>query len=84
MAEVQKPITILMDEFKEKFIDLLNNANLPAWVVLYLLDPLIKQLQEFDQNQRVQEREEYQKALEKENQKIQKGIEALREEKTEG
>lgn len=81
---IEKPTTMLMDEFKEKFIDLLNNANLPAWVVLYLLDPFIKQLQEFDQNQRVQEQEEYQKALEKENQKIQKGIEALEKEKTEG
>lgn len=80
---IEKPTTILMDEFKEKFIDLLNNSKLPAWVVLYLLDPFIKQLQEFDQNSRVQEREEYQKALEKENQKIQEGIEALREEKTE-
>lgn len=80
---IEKPTTILMDEFKEKFIDLLNNAKLPAWVVLYLLDPFIKQLQEFDQNSRAQEREEYQKALEKENQKIEKGIEALREEKTE-
>lgn len=80
---IEKPTTMLMDEFKEKFIELLNNSKLPAWVVLYLLDPLIKQLQEFDQNQRVQEREEYQKALEEENQKIEKGIEALREEKTE-
>jgi hypothetical protein len=42
MDKIQKPTTVLMDEFKEKFIDLLNNAELPAWVVLYLLDPFIK------------------------------------------
>lgn len=76
---IEKPTTMLMDEFKEKFIDLLNSSKLPAWVVLYLLEPFIKQLQEFDQNQRAQEREEYQKALEEENQKIQKGMEALKE-----
>lgn len=80
---IEKPTTVLMDEFKEKFIELLNGSKLPAWVVLYLLDPFIKQLQDFDQNQRVQEREEYQKALEKENQKIEKGIEILGKEKTE-
>lgn len=74
---IEKPTTMLMDEFKEKFIELLNNSKLPAWVVLYLLDPFIKQLQELDQAVKVQEREEYQKALEEENQKIQKGIESL-------
>lgn len=59
MAEIQKPITMLMDEFKEKFLDLINNAQLPAWVILYILDPFIKQLQEFDQTNRIQDREEY-------------------------
>jgi hypothetical protein len=39
---IEKPTTMLMDEFKEKFIELLNNSKLPAWVVLYLLDPFIK------------------------------------------
>lgn len=63
MDKIQKPTTMLMDEFKEKFIDLLNNSGLPAWVVLYLLDPFIKQLQEFDQMSRAEEKEKYQHAL---------------------
>lgn len=74
MAEVQKPITIQMDEFKENFLELLNSAQLPAWILLYLLDPFIKQLQQFDEASRAQDKEKYEQDL-KENQ--------MNEEKTE-
>lgn len=67
MNEPQKPISMLMDEFKEKFVDLLNNAKLPAWVLLYLLDPFIKQLQQFDELSKQQDKEAYTKSLEKED-----------------
>ena len=63
MSNVQKPITILMDEFKEKFIDLLNNSQLPAWVLLYLIDPFVKQLQQFDEASRAQDKETYEQSL---------------------
>lgn len=81
---VQKPTTMLMDEFKQNFIELMNNSQLPAWVLIYLMEPFMAQLRQFDEAARVKEREEYQKALEEENQKIRKGIEALGEKKTEG
>ena len=67
MTEPQKPITMLMDDFKEKFVDLLNNAQLPAWVLLYLLDPFIKQLQQFDEAAKAQDKQAYEQALEKED-----------------
>jgi len=41
MAEIQKPTTMLMDEFKEKFVELLNNSQLPAWVLIYLIEPYV-------------------------------------------
>ena len=63
MNEVQKPITMLMDEFKSKFIDLLNNSQLPAWILLYILDPYIKQLQQFDEAAKEQDRQAYEEAL---------------------
>lgn len=59
----EKPVTMLMDEFKEKFIDLLNNSKLPAWVLLYLLDPFVKQLQQFDEASRANDKEKYEQAL---------------------
>lgn len=66
MAEIQKPTTMLIDEFKEKFIQLLNDAQLPAWVVLYVLEPFIKQLQEFDATARIRDKEEYENQLKQE------------------
>lgn len=65
MSEIQKPTTMLMDEFKEKFVDLLNNSQLPAWVLLYLLDPFIKQLEELTIQVQEQEKQEYQMQLSK-------------------
>lgn len=62
----QKPITMLMDEFKENFTHLLNESKLPAWVLLYLLDPFVKQLQMFDQAAREQDKENYENALKEE------------------
>lgn len=66
MTEPQKPITILMDEFKEKFVDLLNNAKLPAWVLLYLIDPFVKQLQQFDEAARQQDKAEWDRSQQEE------------------
>ena len=62
----QKPITMLMDEFKENLTNLLNESKLPAWVLLYLLDPFVKQLQMFDQAAREQDKENYENALKEE------------------
>ena len=63
---VEKPTTMLMDEFKEGLMKLLNEAKLPAWVLLYLIDPFVKQLQMFDEQARQQDRDEYERALKEE------------------
>ncbi len=65
MAE--KPITMRIDEFREKFVEIMNNANLPAWILLYVIEPYIKQLQVFDEAARAKDREDYETALKEEN-----------------
>lgn len=62
----QKPITMIMDEFKANFVDLLNNANMPAWLVLQIISPFMDQLKQLDEANRDQERQDYFKALEEE------------------
>jgi len=47
-------MTVAMDEFKESFIKLINDAELPAWVLIYLIEPVLKELQEIDSNNREQ------------------------------
>lgn len=63
MSKPQKPVTMLMDEFKERFAELLNEAQLPAWILLYLLDPFVKQLQQFDAASRAEDKERYEQSL---------------------
>lgn len=63
---IQKPMTVAMDEFKESFIKLINDAELPAWVLIYLIEPVLKELQEIDSNNREQNFTQYMKELEKE------------------
>lgn len=63
MDKPTKPVTMLMDEFKESFIDLLNDSKLPAWILLYILDPFVKQLQQFDTASRENDKEEYERQL---------------------
>ncbi len=63
MAEIQKPTTMLMDEFKEKFVELLNNSQLPAWVLIYLIEPYVQELKQVEQRVKIEEREEYEKTL---------------------
>lgn len=62
---IQKPMTVAMDEFKESFIKLINDAELPAWVLIYLIEPILKELQEIDSNNREQNFTQYMKELEK-------------------
>lgn len=66
MADVQKPTTMLMDEFKEKFIQLLNEAQLPAWVLLYLIEPYIEQLRQVKEAVEEEEKRNYEAALKEE------------------
>lgn len=66
MADVQKPTTMLMEEFKEKFIQLLNESQLPAWVVLYLIEPYVEQLKQMKEAVEEEEKRNYEAALKEE------------------
>ena len=63
---VEKPTTMVMDEFKDKFVELLNSTPLPAWVMIYILEPYMNQLRQLDELNRAEDKERYQKAIEEE------------------
>ncbi len=63
MADVQKPTTMLMEEFKEKFVQLLNESQLPAWVLLYLIEPYVEQLRQMKEVVEEEEKKNYEAAL---------------------
>ena len=66
MADIQKPTTMLMEEFKEKFVQLLNESQLPAWVVLYLIEPYVEQLKQMKEAVEEEEKRNYEAALKEE------------------
>ena len=63
MADVQKPTTMLMEEFKEKFVQLLNESQLPAWVLLYLIEPYVEQLRQMKEAVEEEEKKKYEAAI---------------------
>ena len=63
MADVEKPTTMLMEEFKEKFVQLLNEAQLPAWVLLYLIEPYVEQLRQMKEAVEEEEKRNYEAAI---------------------
>lgn len=66
MADVQKPTTMLMEEFKEKFVQLLNESQLPAWVLLYLIEPYVEQLRQMKEAVEEEEKRNYEAASKEE------------------
>ncbi len=54
---------MLMEEFKEKFVQLLNESQLPAWVLLYLIEPYVEQLRQMKEVVEEEEKKNYEAAL---------------------
>lgn len=56
---MDKPITVIISEFKENFANLLNDAQLPAWLLLILMEPFINQLKQLSTMQEEEDRRRY-------------------------
>ena len=46
MSNIKKPTTVAMSDFKESFIQLLKGSELPAWVLLYIIEPYVTELRQ--------------------------------------
>ena len=60
---VQKPLTVLRDEFLEKLLYLCNNAGLPYFVIEGLLKDMITDVHAASIQQQKMERESYERAV---------------------
>ena len=63
MSNIKKPTTVAMSDFKESLIQLLRGSELPAWVLLYIIEPYVAELRQVSKQVQVKEREEYEAAL---------------------
>lgn len=48
---MEKPFTLKVQEIEEEIVKILNNSNLPAYVLKTVLQNLFNQLQELDNNE---------------------------------
>ena len=69
---MQKPITVMVQEFREEIVSVINNSGLPWWKVKDELEFLIlPQVKQCAIQEEQAERQEWQKAVEeKEKQKL--------------
>ncbi len=63
---MNKPITILIEEYKKNLTDLINNSELPAWLIILLTDPLMDQVRSLADKQAKEDKENYELSLTKE------------------
>lgn len=63
---MNKPITILIEEYKKNLTDLINNSELPAWLIILLTDPLMDQVRSLADKQAREDKENYELSLTKE------------------
>lgn len=63
---MNKPITILIEEYKKNLTDLINNSELPAWLIILLTDPLMDQVKSLADKQAREDKQNYELSLTKE------------------
>lgn len=63
---MNKPITILIEEYKKNLTDLINNSELPAWLIVLLTDPLMDQVKSLADKQAREDKQNYELSLTKE------------------
>lgn len=65
MNTIQKPLTVLRDEFLNSIMDLCNNAGLPYFVIEGMLKDIIADVHTASIRQQQSERAAYERALAK-------------------
>lgn len=63
---MDKPISVLIDEYKKNFTDLLNNSQLPFWLILMITEPFLTQMRQVADMQAREEKEAYEASLNEE------------------
>lgn len=60
---MDKPITMLINDYKKNLTDLINNSELPAWLIVLLTDPILDQVKTLANNQAENDRKTYEFSL---------------------
>lgn len=71
---VQKPMTMLRDEFLQDILSVCNNSSLPYFVIEYLLKDIIADVHTASIRQQQVNKESYEKRMLSQRQKEQHGV----------
>lgn len=56
---MQKPITIIREELKNNIVELINNSNLPAFIVGDIVEKILFECRKLEQQQYEQDKKNY-------------------------
>lgn len=71
--EIEKPIILQLEETRIEMVNLINKSDLPYFIVIPMLEDLLRQLRELNQKQYEEERRNYEEQLkEMEEKNVQK------------
>lgn len=62
---MQKPITIIREELKNNIVELINNSNLPAFIVGDVVEKILFECRKLEQQQYEQDKKTYEAQEEK-------------------
>ena len=63
MEKIQKPITVVRQEFIEKMVNEINTSVLPLWAIEPILEDLLRLVKAESQRQYETEKAQYEQAL---------------------
>lgn len=69
---MEKPVTLIIEDFKSNISKVINESKLPPFVIRPILQDILNQVLMAEQAQTKSDAEEYQKALEAEKEKAEK------------
>ena len=61
---MDKPATMLQREFREKIVTAVNESNLPAFVLVPILEQALAEVRTIEEQQYENDKAEYEKSLE--------------------
>lgn len=64
---MDKPITVVRQEFMDSLVELINNSGLPAFVLTPILEGMTQRVAELERQQYQSDLDAYHKEKEKEN-----------------
>ena len=69
MKEIKKPTILQLKETEDAIVNIINSSGLPAFILRRFVDKILRQLEELEQRELIEETARYNKMIEETNEK---------------